>query len=361
VVETWGKLFGLAPVAVKNFPKAVPELSTCPSLVYGVELEIENVPNWPDMLVPGIRAETDGSLRNNGKEFITAPMTYSNLSHCLNMFFKKNKLSDENYSERTSIHVHTNCIDLTVDQITTIAFVYQVVEGLLFNWVDHTRADNIFCVPWSQTNLTYNSFNRLGDTSRWKRWQKYTALNLLPLYEQGTIEWRHMNGHCDVNKLLTWCQLIGSIYTYALNTSLDDVEKELMSLNTTSLYSNILSSVFKERADLFFAMPNYQRILEEGVLNMKYSLQTKEVKSVLKTAKENPFARMIYDDAMRQEYVQAAEQLRNMARQPIPAEPEIRGNNFARWMNIAEANVAHPGPHVIVDDIPIPPAPEREF
>jgi hypothetical protein len=271
-MKTWGELSGLRGVMAKNFPKATMLNPVCATLLYGVELEIEDVPNWEEMVVPGIRAEADGSLRNNGREFITLPMTYSNLAHCLGMFFGKNKLSENNYSERCSIHVHTNCQDLTEEQIQTIAFVYQLVEHCLFEWVDHERANNIFCVPWSQTNLTYQMFSANKDATRFRSWQKYTALNLLPLYTQGTIEWRHMNGHCNLDKILEWCQIIGCIYSYALKTPLKDVKEFLLTLNTTSQYKNILELIFQERAALFYALPDYERHLEEGVINMKYSL-----------------------------------------------------------------------------------------
>lgn len=272
MANNWSMMTGMRPVACKNFPKATPLKAACATLAYGLELEIENVPAWEDMLVPGIRGEPDGSLRNNGREFITQPMTFSNLAHCLYMFFGKNKLGPENYSERCSIHVHTNCLDLTEEQIQTIAFVYQLVEHCLFEWVDHERSNNIFCVPWSQTNLTYRVLEDREDMTRFKRWQKYTALNLLPLYTQGTIEWRHMNGHCDVNKILEWCQLIGHIYAFALTTPLEKVKEHLLTLNTSSQYRNVLEMIFQERAFLFYSLPNYERHLEEGVINMKYSI-----------------------------------------------------------------------------------------
>lgn len=269
--DVWGTILGGKRVTPKNFPKAVPLPSTCPSLLYGVELEIENVPDWPDMVVPGINSVADGSLRNNGREFITQPMTYSNLAYCLNSFFTKNKLTKDNYSERCSIHVHTNCLDMTMDQIKTVLFLYQMCEKVLYSWVDPERFDNIFCVPWSQTNITYQSLSEKVDPTTWKTWRKYTGLNLLPLYEHGTIEWRHMSGHNDVPKLLQWCQLIGAIYTYALTHSLSEVREQLLELNTNSQYQTMLERVFKEHASLFYTMPTYTQDLEDGVLNLKYA------------------------------------------------------------------------------------------
>lgn len=296
MTSPWNILaLGGKKVAAKNFPKALPLPSACPSLLYGVELEIENVPNWPDMVVPGITSVADGSLRNNGREFITNPMSYSNLAYCLDMFFTKNKLTKDNYSERCSIHVHTNCLDLTMDQIKTVLFLYQMCEKVLYSWVDPERYDNIFCVPWSQTNITYQSLSEKVDPSTWKAWRKYTGLNLLPLYEHGTIEWRHMSGHSDVKKILEWCQIIGCMFSYALEHSLEEVRTQLLELNTNSQYQTMLERVFKDHASLFYSMPTYIQDLEDGVLNLKYAAHTSKTSKSTSKAEYGFFAANPFD------------------------------------------------------------------
>ena len=272
MTQTLRELTGLVNPLPKNFPKALPRLVSVPHLLYGVELEIEGVGDAENWKVPGLHTERDGSLRNNGMEFITAPMTYSNLAYCLEMFFKKNPITKDNYSERTSIHVHTNCLPLTWEQVQSLCLVYQVLEKLLFLWVGEDRDKNIFCVPWHQTNLTYKTLSKSPDHTRFRNWQKYTALNLLPLYTQGTVEWRHMNGHCDVERILLWCRLINCIYGYVLSTSLEDIKKQLMQLNVSSEYGQILVTIFKDLSGTFLQMPRYEKYLEEGVLDTKYGL-----------------------------------------------------------------------------------------
>jgi Putative amidoligase enzyme len=227
-------LLGLTPVARKNFPKAANRGAKDPSLLYGVELEIEGVPHWADLVVPGMDCKADGSLRNNGREFITAPMTYSNLAYCLELFFTKAKLTGDNYSERCSIHVHTNVQDMTWDQIQTLTLIYQVVERVLFRWIGAGREENIFCVPLHQTAITYNTIGSTPDSDVFRGWEKYTAFNFLPMFTQGTVEWRHMHGHCDVDKILQWCQIIGSIFSYARRTQFDVAKKIVVELNTNS-------------------------------------------------------------------------------------------------------------------------------
>jgi len=246
-----------------------------PTLLYGVELEIENTDS--DMAIEGMRAVEDGSLRNNGWEFVTSPMTLDNLNYCLTTFFEGRGFREDNYSERTSVHVHTNCLDLTLEQMTSICLLYQVFEGVLFNFIGNNRDKNIFCVPWSETNISYRTVARLeeGSTDPFYTWQKYTALNLIPVGTQGTIEWRHMAGTHNYKTIILWCQLIGSIYAYARKSQPAEIKEMLVNLNNTSAYARVLDSVFGEFAHIL-RIPGYEVLLENGVLNMKYSLAEKK-------------------------------------------------------------------------------------
>jgi hypothetical protein len=263
------ELLGLAPVGIKSLKSAPLLLCPDPALFYGLELEIERTQDWQSW---GITVTEDGSLRNNGREFITAPMPYSTLAYCLDKFFKLANVSKENYSDRCSIHVHTNCQDLEIEQVQSIIILYQVFERLLYEFVGNGRKDNIFCVPWHQTNLTYSILNNPEDIMRFKRWQKYTGLNLLPLFTQGTIEWRHMHGHGNVPLILLWCRLIGAIYRYARIKTLNEIKEEICSLNTNSLYQNILFNVFEEHTIEFLKIPQFEQLLELGVLDIKFAL-----------------------------------------------------------------------------------------
>lgn len=270
--------FGLSPVKVWTTNKVVPLENPDPSLIYGVELEIENC--HADMAVPGLTETQDGSLRNNGLEFVGAPMTYSHLAYVLNAFFCKNReLSEVNYSERCSVHIHTNAQDLSFEQLATLLMVYQVCEGVLFNYIGDDRDKNIFCVPWSETQLSYKTLSRIlaDDDHALRDWQKYTALNLLPLSTQGTLEWRHMAGTYNVARILQWCRMIGRMYSYTRQFTFVEASEMFMNLNTNSQYMGVLRQVFREES-LLLETEGYEERLEDGVLNMKFSLadNTKE-------------------------------------------------------------------------------------
>jgi hypothetical protein len=242
--------------------------------LYGIELEIEDV--HEDMVVKGFTATTDGSLRNSGLEFISAPMSYHNMVHGLNLFFSKNELSEDNYSDRTSIHIHANCLDISLSQLGSVLMVYQVFEELLFMFVGEDRNKNIFCTPLSECAVVFGMCERLhaGDHSVISGWPKYTALNLHPICEHGTVEFRHMAGTHDVAKIVRWLRLIGHIIAYAKAHTYEAIKTTLISLNTTSEYQQLLTAVFHEDS-IILQQNGYQMMMESGVLNMKYSVLKK--------------------------------------------------------------------------------------
>jgi hypothetical protein len=285
--KTIREILGLNPVVAKTFNKAVPLVAADPALLYGLELEIENT-HGGDWVVPGMVGKEDGSLRNGGFEYITNPMTFSNLSYVLTNFFKKSQVTADNYSERCSVHVHTNCQDLTLKQLQLLLMLYQLFERVLFKYIGNDRDKNIFCVPWHETQLHFGIVSKMDKhgLTGIKQWQKYTALNLLPLFSQGTVEFRHMAGTPNQQYILDWCNLIGSMFRYTRNNELAAVRESLASLNTTSHYRELMFDVFGNWAQ-HLLMPMFEQDLEEGVLQMKYSLLSNPEPQT--KARYNPF------------------------------------------------------------------------
>ena len=219
-MSTIRQLYGLQDVnerllADKNY-RAVAVHN--PDLIVGLELEIERWPTPPeDCRHRGFTFTSDGSLRNSGVEAITKPTKLKNIPNLLKSFFTHFEVTEDNYSDRCSIHVHVNCQDLSVEQVRTICLLYQAVERILFNFVDDSRRGNIFCVPWCESGVADRFVPRFLDdpVSTIRIWQKYSALNLLPLRELGTIEFRHLEGTCDLGKIITWLDIISHIFSYA--------------------------------------------------------------------------------------------------------------------------------------------------
>lgn len=181
-------------------------------LFVGLECEIESIRNRASVSSE-IMVEADGSLRNNGMEFITKPVTVEaavNLFKHLHAKLYVHK-PDERFSQRTSIHVHVNMSNLDTDRVRDVILMYALFEEFFFMMTTPDRRENIHCVPLTETFLP--SYYGSGLVPLVDRWHKYTALNIKPLKTQGTIEFRHMHGHDDVALLEDWLGTINNLVT----------------------------------------------------------------------------------------------------------------------------------------------------
>jgi hypothetical protein len=264
---------------------------TNPELICGIELEIENVGRLEraiDMCDPKVwHVVEDGSLRprNHSWEFVSYPMRMEHIIPELEKFFK-NPFGENNYSDRTSVHVHTNVQDYTPKELAVLALVYTTVEDFLFEFVNqynkgdresYFRDTNLYCIPWTQCRMNHELVrNFLANTeAAVRRWEKYTALNLIPIRGTGTVEWRHMHGTNDMDKLTKWLNIIGSIMKYAKTNDFDKVVKTITSLNDSSAYQLYFDEVF---GNILPYNEDYARRLSEGVINAKYALMNKDKK-----------------------------------------------------------------------------------
>lgn len=272
-----GKIMGKSPLTLvwpdEIYSEVSGEVLANPDLYVGLELEVEGLPRaLLGKPFNGFTYEHDGSLRNNGAEYITAPTRTKHLRNLLTGFYTAFKINEGNYSERCSTHVHMNVCDMTLEKLATFVLTYQVFEKVLFNYVGNDRDKNIFCVPWCQANVNVNLVD-LITSGKWlqlRDWNKYTALNLLPIAQRGTVEFRHMYGTCDVDKLMEWVNLIACMRNFA-NTPLEKVKSVILDLNTSSAYDIFLQSVFGQFSKVIM-VGDYKVCMEAGVIDAKLML-----------------------------------------------------------------------------------------
>lgn len=269
-------------------PKGVLVACTNPHLLMGVELETENADPDPlyyqQRLNPSLwLVDRDGSLRggDTAYEFKSAPTKMGHLLPELQAFFATTGFTEQNYSDRCSIHVHTNVTDFTQDNLAVLALVYSVVEDVLFHFINTfhwnktpegaCRDTNIYCVPWSccwmHTRLVKKLFQ--APQKGLARWVKYTALNFLPITDRGSIEWRHLHGTADMEKITIWLNVIGALMAYAKNNTLEECIQRIKQLNDTSAYQQFFTEVLQGQLPYD---QEYQGALFEGVVKAKMSL-----------------------------------------------------------------------------------------
>ena len=230
----------------------------------GIEVEVERVTQTYGITPhPALAAlwnnVEDGSLRNNGREFVSIPIRGKSVPYALEILTRflntDERCIGHEFSERTSVHVHMNVQDFTIPELMSFIYTYLVVEPLLYDFVGQDRKQSIFCIPITQSSLTYQLKTAIKYLNEGKvesclhslvDWMKYTGFNLVPIRNYGTIEFRHMYGTLDEAKLINWINLILSIKKFALRNPTKELIERIFMMNTNSEYSYFVHDVFGE-------------------------------------------------------------------------------------------------------------------
>lgn len=200
-------------------PDITPQLRDAKEFIAGMECEIESVRSVKD--IAGFNCTNDGSLRNNGVEFISPPLRYGELITRFSelqatlQFYNR----DEAFSERTSTHVHINCASLEAAEVENLILIYALFEEIFFSVVKRERRNNIHCVPLTETYLPSVYRQNLG--YKHGKWHKYTALNIRPLDKLGTVEFRHLEGTGDIAKVTEWLTILHNLWEQCQVTKVD--------------------------------------------------------------------------------------------------------------------------------------------
>lgn len=211
----------------------------------GCEFEIEDIKSISSVVDNCFIIEDDHSLRNKGKEFKTQPSDYENTLELFDTLHKGLALGPAPFSERTSIHVHVNVRELSIEQLRQLMLVYALFEPMFFDFVGETRQGNIFCVPLSYTYLP--SMYKLSPLSLVdsNKWHKYTAFNMLPIRELGTVEFRHMYGTNDREVFNTWLTTLKELYCFIEDNPNFNLVEQLNHTSEEALAEQIVPTLVK--------------------------------------------------------------------------------------------------------------------
>lgn len=255
VISLWGKRMSTIAELIGNSPKAVkvPWKYEGANLIQinsdelvGIEVEVENT-QWVTSPKTPWHLKDDGSLRNEGRELITDPIKASEAPTALYHLLSKVLSTDCSFSMRTSIHVHLNATDMTETQIRDFVALYTIFEPALFNFSGRGRWKSVFCVPLNECVQIHMTHARKVSEGRW---EKYTSLNLRRLADLGTLEFRHMAGTFDVDRVSQWIGIICKIKQYVMTVGTTVIRKELTQLTPSSDYNHLAQRVFQEFAHL---------------------------------------------------------------------------------------------------------------
>ena len=237
-------------------------LNAAQSFIAGVECEIESVRSQHDF--PNFHATQDGSLRNNGIEFISVPLTKMDLLTSFNNLHASIEFYDREvaFSPRTSTHVHINCRALSTEQVRTLILLYALFEESFFAMTAPDRRTNIHCVPLTETYLPvhyHRSINHLVN-----RWHKYTALNIVPLAKLGTVEFRHLQGTGDPQLFGEWVNTLETLWKMCQRYVITDDF-----LLDAKRLKDVWQELFQHSPRVLSLAPAFEQLISNSLIDVK--------------------------------------------------------------------------------------------
>lgn len=210
----------------------------------------------------------DGSLRDGGREFITAPSKLSDVPDLAVRFYREYSYYGWRASQRTSTHVHVDVRDLSAEELKTSLVVYTLLEGLLFKQVDNSREHNVYCVPYYRAWDDVRTISRfllspVRDASRLGRTCKYSALYLEPLLRFGTIEFRHAHTFDRASELVRWVNICHAVAGAGTRMSVESVLRTVDNGGITALASEVFGDI-----DVAVTLRDENAIVERDVFHI---------------------------------------------------------------------------------------------
>jgi hypothetical protein len=190
----------------------------------GIEVEVENI--TVDAPIKGWRCIGDGSLRDNGVEYVfKGPVGGLSATRRLDSLCETlSAMPDIRFSHRTSVHVHVDVRDMTWNELIKYVILYAMIEPYLFAVCGKERDEGIYSLSLYRGKDQVSKLSaiaRLGpDALRSERyWSKYSSVNLLSVPQFGSLEFRGHEGTADRSRLINWVNHLLKLKEYAISDS----------------------------------------------------------------------------------------------------------------------------------------------
>lgn len=253
----------------------------------GIEIELEGIPKSVyEHTFSYWRIDNDGSLRDGGAEFVfRQPLAGIDVENALTEFSKY--LSSLRVkpvtSDRTSVHVHLDIRDLTINQLFNLIVIYAFIEKPLMKMCGSSRMDNNYCVPLYKINSD-NFLYRIGRLNDERQFtdgvysfgesERYSACNLASIAKYGSIEFRGLHGTYDTTEILDWINIILMIKQAAISVEdsfCRDIHNNISKMGAVEVLHHLfkadmlsklkVSSVNELRNDLLSSISTVQDIM----------------------------------------------------------------------------------------------------
>jgi hypothetical protein len=160
--------------------------------------------------------------------------------------------------------------DIDFETLKSLLTLYILFEKALFNYHGADRESNIYCVPYYHAPIDMRTLSILdlknlppsvtirvlgnGDNEQIKNrgvvssvsngTKKYSALNLMPIRTQGSIEFRHAASTKDMKVVIEWIHLLMLMKKAAMNTTAEGVLAMLYAEGPTALGKRVFGPLY---------------------------------------------------------------------------------------------------------------------
>ena len=317
----------------------------------GIEVEVEKIiAPFPENGFKFWQCVPDGSLRNNGQEYVSQPMRGKLIGHALDELhtWLTQKNSKHDFSVRTSVHVHMNARHMSVEEIVNFILTYSLVEPFFYEFskkYTNDRIANNFCVPISHAQNALNLPGMIKEFEAGNKnnairvmtnnWKKYTGFNLLPLGGAGTIEFRQLGGTIDLKVLHTWINMIFSLKKFSCSVSYKGLKNRISRLNYSSEYQALFYEIFTiPEIQLEFPIDFIIQTLEDSSDSLKQIFISHEESLKLFSIKKpeySPLMKYLIDKQLIADLSSLLKQIRDIEIQIEKMEAEIVGKGEAAF------------------------------
>jgi len=199
---------------------------------YGVEVESEWLSNTErsNAFRAVSAAPWDGTIDDDdslrcGIEFVSSPLNLEDSLTNLRVLFDLLETTNVRASERTSIHVHINCSDLSFQQVGILLLCWGILEEGIVATFCPERWYSHFCFPMAKSYGSLAACKRFleGQSGANDRGNKYCSLNFSRLSDIGTAEVRVFPFTTDFQRVSEFITICHSLRMYAATAGLEDV------------------------------------------------------------------------------------------------------------------------------------------
>jgi hypothetical protein len=237
----------------------------------GLEIELEGR-NLPVGGIPYPWVATkDGSLKSGmeGYEYVlSAPCAIDDVPLTLKQFklcFKDSTVINSIYA---GIHTHVNVQELTPKQLITYLCAYIILEDLLVDWCGDTRVGNHFCLRTSDASYLIDFIRGMIVDESLNKCKKndnirYASVNLKALGQYGSLEFRALEASLDIDKIITWCNVLYRIKEESLRY--DNPESLILNFSKYG-HMTFIMNMLGPHYLTFTRKKGWENVIREGVV-----------------------------------------------------------------------------------------------